>query len=168
MVATALLLRVNRGLDLNSGSSTSAFHHFLKNRIPDWNHSIQKLKETIFTSPFVRASTLLFQTVLISAIFYTASALFLFRKPGYGAWILTVYFLHLLLMMFILGAGPFPLFPGTEYWENGMTELSRIIQLTRTGRFGEYALTAGQIWTLGVLQLFTGLIIIWLFRRKYF
>ncbi|MBU45442.1 MAG: hypothetical protein CMN76_19680 [Spirochaetaceae bacterium] len=168
LAGSALLMRANRSLDLKTGSATSAFHRYLQNRIPHWEQSLNHAKEAVTTSRLLRGLLLTLQSLLVSGLFYAGSALLVFRRPGYGAWILIVYLLHFFLALLILGPGPFPLFAGTEYWENGAVELSRLIQLAWEGRFVEYALAPSQLGFLATLELITALVVIRLFRRKHF
>ncbi|HBS03425.1 MAG TPA: hypothetical protein DEA96_00565 [Leptospiraceae bacterium] len=162
---SAILMGWNNRFFPDNNSSFGAFQSHLRNRIPFWENTINRSIARLAQSTSYRTFHALLQIIVISSVFYLASALILFRRPGRQILIVSAYFLHLLLILFLLGS---PVLGGwIEQLQDGIWELSRIVLLTAEGRWMEHGLTTLSLSFLGALELSCGFLIIFLFRRKY-
>jgi hypothetical protein len=189
MAGSAFVASGSRSVSWLSGirSATDSIEKEIRERVPVWQN---KLRQFIRGFAKSRPGTILgaaIKLVLSSQFFYLLNALIIYGRPGRKQLIILTYFLHTVALCFIVGIGLHTAFLShlvyglgrlevaiASLWHALMLGLLEFLpgytlegQRSSEGLAGlKHGLPPLFLWFLGAIELASGFLCIWLFRRK--
>ncbi|MCB1303568.1 MAG: hypothetical protein KDK37_04800 [Leptospiraceae bacterium] len=159
MSGTEVLLRARPAMVRDPGHLFAS--GYLVRALPGWEDSLNGYKNRFLESGLWRWAMMLFQATLASYLFYILASLLLFRRPGHRAWIILFYAAHLLALLLWIGWGMHDTI--VAQLESGLDQMSSLLH------------PSAQFWQRSLfflpalaLEAATAVVVLFLFRRKYF
>lgn len=163
---TALLMGWNQRMIPNHDLGLSEFHEYARSHVPRWQKKLNGGLRLAGASRFMIAAIVALQIYLVSLVFYVASALVVFRRPGRKGLIISIFAFYLAGLLFLLGS---PIYDNLLFQlRDGIWELSRVVQFAWSGEWQKADLLYVYLWQWIPMKLITAFLVIWLFRRKGF